>query len=200
MSNHVITTLSDADRPEIEKHLLSLTSEDRYLRFFTILSDDAVRGYVRRTLNLVEGRGFGIFDNDSLVAFAHVSRIETIGNRVEAELGISVSESHRGQGLASKLVERALVYCRSNRINTLYMSCLRENRAMQHVARKAGMPVFINADEAFAELALDDPSSWASNFMRESGYQHISMFDKLYRYQRQAVDTIVSLSFPSKSS
>ena len=195
----IVTTLSTLDLDAIEDHLLRLNQEDRYLRFFTFLSDEAIRGYVRRVLNLTEGRGFGIFDGDRLVAFAHVSRIEEVGIRVTAELGISVNEDFRGQGLSTLLMDRGILYCRNNRINTLFMSCLRENRAMQHVARKAGLATYTNADEAFAELQLTELPK-PSDFWREAGYEHISLFDKIYRRQRQWLDTMLSLGDPRGTS
>ena len=178
----IISTLDDEDLPKIRSHLLRLNQEDRYLRFFTIAKDALIERYVRDHIDLVFGRGFGIITipDRRLIGFAHASRIENENGRVSVEVGFSVDREFRGQGLAKRLMDRVLTYCRTHHVDTMYMSCLRENRAMQAIARNAGLRIVTNADEAVAELELS-PSDHAKSISQEIAYEQISVFDKAYR-------------------
>lgn len=189
-----VTSLDDKDRPEILAHLLRLSAEDRYLRFFGGLNDDVLRTYVSKHLDLEAGRGFGVVSvpDRKLIGFAHVSAREYSGSKVKAELGISIDAEARGKGLAKRLIDRSLVYCKAHGINTLFMSCLRENQAMQHIAASAGLKLLINADEAFAELEFGDHEKQI-NMSHEIAYEQISIFDKAYRQNQALVNEILKI-------
>lgn len=149
----MITQLHDSDRPQILRHLLALNREDRYLRFFASLGDYAITHYVTNVLDLNAGRGFGSIIGGKLVGFAHISSIIPAGRHIMAEFAVSVDRERRRLGIADALLARAIEHAKEEGINTLFMSCLRENKAMQHIARKAGLNVVVNADEAYADLA-----------------------------------------------
>lgn len=186
-----VSTLDDEDKPKILNHLLRLDLDDRYLRFFASLNDHSLRKYVNEILDLDGGRGFGIFTlpDRKLIAFAHVSSSEQKDHLVKAEIGISVDKEFRGKGLAKRLMDRILVYCKANGINTLFMSCLRENKAMQHIARSAGLKLGIDAGEAFAELEFSEAEKVAS-MSHEIAYQQITVFDKAYRNNQLLVNEL----------
>jgi RimJ/RimL family protein N-acetyltransferase len=154
----MITQLHDPDRPLILRHLLALNREDRYLRFFASLGDYAITHYVNNVLDMHAGRAYGAVVDGKLVGFAHISSIIPAGEHIMAEFAVSVDRDQRGAGLASQLLERAIEYAKEEGINTLFMSCLRENKAMQHIARKAGLNVVVNADEAYADLTTTPKS------------------------------------------
>jgi|DEB19_MinimDraft_2_1074335.scaffolds.fasta_scaffold75531_2 GNAT superfamily N-acetyltransferase len=192
--HYIISTLDDEDKPKILSHLKRLSVEDRYLRFFGALKDSAIETYVNSFLDLNNGRGFGIFSipDRKLIGFAHVSAREYEDHLVKAELGISVDSDLRGKGLAKRMMDRILVYCKANGINTLFMSCLRENKPMQHIARSAGLKLLLNADEAFAELEFSE-SEKKINMSHEIAYEQISIFDKAYRQNQALVNEILKI-------
>lgn len=192
--NFIISSLDDEDRPKIRSHLMRMNHEDRYLRFFATLSDSAIEHYAMNILDLKHGRAFGIITipDRRLIGLAHVSRIELGERRVSAEVGISIDEEYRSKGLSKRLMDRALVYCRSNGVNTIYMSCLRENKRVQAVARAAGLKVVANADEAMAELELT-PAERAANISHEIAYEQISLFDKAYRHNEALMNSVFSV-------
>lgn len=193
--NFIISTLDDEDRPKILSHLKRLDREDRYMRFFAALSDNALESYTEKSLDLVSGRGFGVFSipDRKLIAFAHVSTAEQEGHLVKAELGISIDKGCRGKGLAKRLMDRVIVYCKAYNINTLFMSCLRENKRMQHVAQAAGLKVVMNVDEAFADLSLEG-SDRKSSISQEIAHEQISVFDKAYRHNQVLVNEILKVT------
>lgn len=176
----VVNDMINQELPDINAHLLRLDVNDRYLRFFAALNDEAVTRYVYEMIDFKTQKGYGIYDTDkkTLIAFAHI--IED-GNGT-AEVGISVDKNLRGAGLAKDLMERILVHCKANGVNTIFMSCLRENKIMQSIARKAGLDVVIEHDEAVAKLNLDvNPFQQAVYQTKEIAYQQVTIFDKCYR-------------------
>lgn len=184
MSQYFISTLANSDKPAVLAHLMRLNTNDRYMRFFAAVSDYVLERYVEK-MDLDKDASFGIYGRDgkTLIAFAHVGAEEKTGDGGKiAELGISVDIDRRGFGLARKLMARTLVYCRASSIGTLYMSCLRENKAMQHLAKETGLKVVLDHDEAIADLALaGTPMEKLSNIAKELAFNQISIFDKCYR-------------------
>lgn len=185
----LISQLDESDKPAILSHLLRLNKTDRYLRFFATVSDSVLENYVKQ-LDFSESKGFGIFDEDkkTLIAFVHVSGIEEQHISKRAELGISIDETHRGFGLARRLMDRSVNYCKANDINILFISCLRENTKMQHMAKNAGLKVILDHNEAEAVLKLDEmPLPKATAISQEIAYDQIAIFDKCYRCNTELV-------------
>jgi RimJ/RimL family protein N-acetyltransferase len=190
----LVTELDDSDKPAILAHFLRLTPNDRYLRFFAALGEFALTKYVGETINFSNSKAYGIFDEDrkTLIAFAHVTGIEKNNANISAELGISVDSSHRSLGLARRLMDRTLVFCKSHDIGMLYMSCLRENKAMQHLAKTSGLQVIIEHEEAIAKLKLAEwPLDRVACISHDLAYQQIAIADKCYRRNAELVDALL---------
>lgn len=189
-----ITSLDSTDKPAILAHLLRLDSTDRYMRFFAPVNDSAIENYVSDMIDLDTQKGFGIYahDHKTLIAFAHITGHERIENGAQAELGISVDKEYRGHGLAQRLMARILVYCKSHDIHTLYMSCLRENKAMQHLARKSGLRVILDHTEALAELKMVEyPMEKLASVSHEIAYEQVAILDKCYRMSKNFVEKLL---------
>jgi len=142
-------------RQEILSHLLQLNDEDRRLRFGTQTPDEVISHYVRH-LDFNRDVIFGVFGLDlRLVGMAHLAYLpEQKGEGRAAEFGVSVLPDGRGQGLGTALLQRAAVHSRNTRIETLYVHCLANNKAMMHLAKKAGMTVEYAYGDADACLRL----------------------------------------------
>jgi RimJ/RimL family protein N-acetyltransferase len=190
----LIATLDNQDKPAILDHLKRLDVNDRYMRFFAAVSDSVLERYVSDVIDLNREKSFGIFaeDRQTLVAFAHVSGEERHGQGKRAELGISVDKAYRGKGFARRLMDRIMVYCKARNIHTLYMSCLRENKTMQHLARKAGLRVVLDHEEALAEVKLSDfPMEKIVSVSHEIAYEQIAIVDKIYRRNTELVNALL---------
>ena len=142
-------------REEILNHLLLLNDEDRRLRFGTQTPDEVIRHYVKG-LDFNRDVIFGVFDLDlKLVGMAHLAYLpESIGEARAAEFGVSVLPEGRSQGLGTALLQRSAVHSRNTSIETLYVHCLANNKAMMHLAQKAGMTVEYAYGDADACLKL----------------------------------------------
>lgn len=180
-SKNLVSELDESDKPAILEHLKRLEGGDRYLRFFAVLNDSAVERYVNEVVNFKKSKGYGIFDatKTKLLAFAHISPSE---DGEAAEAGLSVDKDQRGKGLAKDLMNRILIYSKAHRVTTLFMSCLRENKAMQSIARQSGMEVVVDHEEAIAKLHLEQtPYEAVINTSREMVFMNVTIFDKCYR-------------------
>ena len=146
-------------RAEILNHLLQLNDEDRRLRFGTQTPDEVISHYVEH-LDFNKDNVFGVFDDDlRLIGMAHLAYLpETKGQARAAEFGVSVLPEGRSQGLGTALLQRSAVHSRNTRIETLYVHCLANNKAMMHLAQKAGMRVEYAYGDADAYLKLSPAS------------------------------------------
>ena len=98
-----VRRLAARDRAAILAHLLALNPDDRYGRFASALSDQAIASYVVR-IALDRDLAFGIGENSGrLSAFIHLAVHDEIG-----ELGASVLPECRRQGQARRLFAIAL--------------------------------------------------------------------------------------------
>ena len=126
--------LTAKDVSLIVAHLTQFQGEDRRLRFGGMVSDNFIVDYVENSF-LYETQWFGIDHIDGyLVAACHAAI-----NDGQAELGCSVNQDYRGQGLAQLMFDRAVTWLRTKGITEVYMHCLTENQAMKHIARKNHM-------------------------------------------------------------
>ncbi|MBD8544190.1 MAG: GNAT family N-acetyltransferase [Massilia sp.] len=159
----LVKELHERDRRRVLRHLLALDKDDRLLRFGSMMSDDGITAYVGK-LDFERDIVFGVVSNVfQLVGMGHLAFAPTEGRTGTAkaqvaEFGVSVSASARGQGVGTRLFQRAAIHCRNSDVDTLYMQCLTSNKTMMHIAKKAGMVVTREYGEADAHLELPPPS------------------------------------------
>ncbi|MBU3605855.1 GNAT family N-acetyltransferase [Polynucleobacter sp. MWH-Creno-3A4] len=154
-----VRELHAGHREEILQHFLQLDDEDRRLRFGTQTPDEVIRSYVAG-LNFNKDAIFGIFDlNLKLIGMAHLAYLPQVkGKTRSAEFGVSVLPEGRAQGLGTALLQRSAVHSRNTRVEILYVHCLSNNKAMMHLAQKAGMAVEYAYGDADAYLKLPPAS------------------------------------------
>jgi RimJ/RimL family protein N-acetyltransferase len=150
-----VRELHAGHRQEIMSHLLQLNDEDRRLRFGTQTPDEVIRHYVNG-LDFNRDVIFGVFNLDlKLVGMAHLAYMpQRKGEARAGEFGVSVLPEGRSQGLGTALLQRSAVHSRNTRIETLYVHCLANNKAMMHLAQKTGMTVEYTYGDADAYLRL----------------------------------------------
>ena len=171
-----VRELHAGHRDEILRHLLLLNEEDRRLRFGTQTPDEVIHHYVEG-LDFNKDKVFGSFDSQlNLIGMAHLAYLpKTKGQPQAAEFGVSVLPDGRGQGIGTALLARASVHSRNTRIETLFVHCLANNRAMMHLAQKAGMRVEYAYGDADAYLKL--PPANPATFVEEAANEQWAGFD-----------------------
>lgn len=150
----VIRRLGPRHRGRIARHLKALDERDRYLRFGYMASDEQIQAYVD-SLDFDRDAVFGIYNRRlELVAMAHVAHSVDRSFDACAEFGVSVLPAVRGHGYGSKLFARAMRYARNEGVQLMFIHALSENKAMIHIARKAGATIEQDGPEASAYLRL----------------------------------------------
>jgi GNAT superfamily N-acetyltransferase len=182
-----IKELHERDRRRVLRHFLELETSDRLLRFGSALSDERVEHYVN-TIDFSRDMVYGVYNRVfRLIAIGHLAfapkeaspiKGATSKDRV-AELGVSVLGQARGMGIGSKLFGRAVIHCRNNDIDTLYMHCLSSNRTMMHIAKKAGMEIHRDYGEADAYLKLPPPDP--ASIMHEAVQEQFATLDYTFK-------------------
>jgi len=171
-----VRELHEGHRSEILKHLLQLGEDDRRLRFGTQTPDEVIHHYVEQ-LDFSRDAVFGVFDgNLKLIGMAHLAYLPEIkGEPHAAEFGVSVLPEGRAQGLGTALLQRSAVHSRNSNIQILYVHCLANNKAMMHLAQKAGMTVEYAYGDADAYLKL--PPANPGSIVEEAANEQWADFD-----------------------
>jgi GNAT superfamily N-acetyltransferase len=171
-----VRELHAGHRSEILSHLLQLGDEDRRLRFGTQTSNEVIHYYVER-LDFDRDAVFGVFNGDlKLIGMAHLAYLpEVKGQEHAAEFGVSVLPEGRAQGLGTALLQRSAVHSRNSNIQILYVHCLANNKAMMHLAQKAGMTVEYAYGDADAFLKL--PPANPGTIVEEAANEQWADFD-----------------------
>ena len=177
-----IRSLSPRHKPRIQKHLLSLQAQDRYLRFGYPATDEQIERYVQG-LNFERDEIFGVFNRRlELVAMAHLAYSVDPQWATCAEFGVSVSSHQRGKGLGAKLFQHAVMHARNQGVSMLFVHALSENVAMLKIARHAGARVERDGSESEAYLTVP-PATLDSQF---SGLLQDQMAELDYQLKIQA--------------
>ncbi|TFW30113.1 GNAT family N-acetyltransferase [Massilia horti] len=197
----LVKELGERDRRRVLRHFLALDDSDRLLRFGARLTDDAVRAYVAK-IDFSRDIVFGVYNKlFQVVGVGHLAfapaedKGATTKARV-AEFGVSVSQSARGQGVGTRLFERAAINCRNSDIDTLYMQCLSSNKTMMHIAKKAGMQIKREYGEADAHLHLPPPSP--SSVLAEALEEQVALIDYAVKANTRAALKSIKWFGPKK--
>ena len=153
-----IRSLGPGYRSRIAKHLLSLDTQDRYLRFGYAASDEQIERYVEQ-LDFDRDEIYGIYNRRlELIAMAHLAMSQDPQSNRCAEFGVSVLKHARGRGYGGRLFDRAVVHARNAGANLMFIHALSENTAMLKIARNAGATVERDGSESEAYLKLPPPN------------------------------------------
>jgi GNAT superfamily N-acetyltransferase len=148
-SSPLAKRLASADRPRIVEHFNRLSDTDRYLRFGAPAREQVLRSYVDG-IDFDRSVVYGVHADDlTLIAVVHVA-----SSGSTAEIGLSVLEGWRTEGIGQLLLERAVSWARSKGIRTVFMHCLAENAIIRRLAKRAGMNIVADHGEVDAHLVL----------------------------------------------
>ncbi len=177
-----IRSLGPTYRERIATHLLALEPPDRYLRFGYIANDVQICRYVEQ-LDFETDEIFGVYNRRlELIAMAHLALQQHPEHEQCAEFGVSVLRKARGQGLGSRLFERATIHARNAGVSMVFIHALSENTAMLKIARDAGATITRDGAESQAYLTL--PPASLDSHLTELLEQQWAELD--YRLKQQA--------------
>lgn len=139
------------DYPKYKEHLFRLSEKDRYLRFGTQITDEAISNYVDGISN--RDTILGVFENDMLVGAVHIA----FGDNDSAEVGISVDSDQRGKGYGSSLVANSISHARNRGRKYINTVCLTSNNWMINKCRSIGMTIVRDGSDAYADMEVLPP-------------------------------------------
>ena len=176
-----IRSIGPSHGERIAAHLLSLSPQDRYLRFGYMANDEQVQRYVDG-LNYVRDDIFGIYNRKlELIAMAHLAFSTDVKLSSCAEFGVSVLAKARGRGYGSRLFDRAIIHARNEGVGMMFIHALSENTAMLNIARKGGATIERDGSESEAYLKL--PPADLDSRMTEMVEERIAQTDYLLKVQ-----------------
>lgn len=162
-----IKELTERDRPYLLNHFKTLDANDRFLRFGSVVTDEAIARYVDG-IDFTQDTMFGVYEStNNMVGVGHLSIarpeslpvLEGCARRESiAEFGVSVLAAARRMNVGTRLFERAVVHCRNKNVDTMYIHCLASNKPMLCIAHKAGMEIHRDHGEVDGYLKLPDPN------------------------------------------
>ncbi|EPX81588.1 GNAT family N-acetyltransferase [Litoreibacter arenae] len=151
-----IRRLRNSDRQVLVDHFLRLDPETRRLRFGGLVSDDFVKDYAENILSL-DSVVFGAFVDGDLHGVAELRGLRQTWPET-AEVALSVEPTWQHEGIGDALLNRLIAAAQNRGVKSLHMQCLRENRQMQHLAKKHDAVLHFDMGEVDATLATPWPT------------------------------------------
>ena len=177
-----IRSIGPSHAGRISLHLLSLSAQDRYLRFGYAANDEQILHYAQG-LDFERDDIFGIYNRKlELIAMAHLAFSTHPELKSCAEFGVSVLSHARGRRYGSRLFDRAVMHARNNGVDMMFIHALSENTVMLNIAQAAGATIERDGSESQAYLKL--PPADLDSRMTELALEQIAQTD--YRLKVQA--------------
>lgn len=178
--------LTEIQKEEVIKHLLSLDSNDLRLRFGYMPTESIITQYVTDSWGKTYSRWFGVYDSNTegLVATLHVSILDDDS----AELGFTVAKNLRRRGIGNDLFQRGVTWAKSLGAKKFYMHCLTENKAVQRIAHKNNMHT-VTVGDGESEATLSTPYDPRAPFM-DVMLDRIAVYDMMLINQQKIINTL----------
>lgn len=177
------------DRNNLELHFLKdIQGNDRRLRFGGSIEDDSVKKYLKESfIDFGCTNMWFVVDVESpetfgrkVVATCHVNYDEKTNT---AELGLTVSSDYRNKKIGQELFIRGVTWARMRGAETIFMHCLSENMAVQHIARKGGMSV-VTIDPSEKESSITVKKNPMMAGFEDSVFEQMAVYDMMIRNQK----------------
>ncbi len=155
----VLRKLAASERPLLTAHLLRLDADDRTRRFMGTVDTH----HVERYCGADDGRPrlvIGFFVDRVLRGAAELV-LAAGGRPGHAEIALSVERPWQNQGVGAELLRRAVILARNRGAAPLRLYCLRENRRMLAIARKAGATLSFEGGEVEGTIVPAWPNTFS---------------------------------------
>lgn len=149
--------LAVEDYQQFGDWLIIQDEETRQLYFGVAGSQYVVQTLMNRILAEPEKHYFLVAkDEYRWVGTIHIAVSDDV-----VEFGIIVREEYRDQGIAGRMLDEAIVWCRNRGYKELFMHCLGWNKPIQHLCHKYGLETQNMYGDSEVEVKLP-PANWAT--------------------------------------
>ena len=135
--------------------LIIQDEETRQLYFGVAGSQYLIQTLMQRIMSEPEKHYFLVARD----GYRWVGTIHIAVNNDVVEFGVIVHEDYRGQGVASQMLEEAIVWCRNRGYKELFMHCLGWNDPIRHLCHKHGLETQNMYGDSEVEMKLP-PANW----------------------------------------
>ncbi|MGL4285102.1 MAG: GNAT family N-acetyltransferase [Phreatobacter sp.] len=149
----VIRKLMPWETALLREHFLRLDPEARHCRFAAGVSDDTISGYAETALG-ADALVHGFLVDGILRGAAELRLLEDNA----AEVAVTVEEAWRLTGVGTALFGRLLLTARNRGVQSLVMTCLPANRAMQRLAARFDGKISYASGDVFADVKAEPAS------------------------------------------
>lgn len=181
--------LTPFDKEKLIDHfIIDIVDNDRRLRFGYEAPDSSVKKYIEDSLEnygyvnmwfVVEVDALDRFGGKKIIATCHVSMNKQTNT---AEMGCTVSPDYRNQKIGQELFNRGITWARMAGAENVFMHCLSENRAIQHIAKKGGMTV-VTIDPTEKESTIQIKQNQFEAGFKDMIMDQIAVYDAAIRQQ-----------------
>jgi GNAT superfamily N-acetyltransferase len=176
----MVTTefLTVKEYPKFGDWLMIQDEETRQLYFGVAGSQYVIESLMNRVVANPDNHFFLVAkDNGRWVGTVHIA----VHNKV-VEFGVIVDEEYRGRGVASDMLEEAIVWARNRGYQELYMHCLGWNKPIQHLCHKHGLETRNMMGDSEVELKLE-PANWIT-INKEIGIKQRNLYHMFLQNSR----------------
>ncbi len=159
--------------PKYRKHLKTLDSSSKHLRFGYIIQDEMIDKLCDQWESEPDKNILFCIENDDLdfIAVGHIALQE------DMELAFSVLKGYQGQVMGNHLFKRTIQWCRTHGKLKGCMVCLSHNTVIKHLCTKYGIHLKSDHGETLAEVELDSPN--INTFVSEATDSNLAVMDYL---------------------
>ena len=152
--------LRPSDLESFRGHLLRLDQQSRFERFAMAASDEFLHAYAARCFG-IDDVIFGFFVDGMLRGAGELRPVATGAHDASAEAAFSVEAGWRRRGVGTALMEQIVAAARERQTETLYMSCLATNEAMQGLVKRFAADLRFDDDPLTGRLVARTPRGQA---------------------------------------
>lgn len=152
----MITTrfLATGEFQQYADWLKKLDTETRATYFGIPYTDEQIGNLVSRIVEQSDRHHFLVAEyKGKWIGSIHIA--ETLDS--EVEFGFVVDEKHRGNGIADRMMQEAVVWARNRGYSALYMHCLSRNTPIKRLCIKHGMILETEYGETETKMPLQPP-------------------------------------------
>ncbi len=148
-----IRRLWQSDQSDLIDFFSRTDLQTRHLRFCSPVSDDYVKSYAESLVSS-DTVAYGAFTDQTLRGISELRILPDSWPR-NAEVALLVEPAWQERGIGDALFDRVLTAAQNRSIKSIYMLCLKENKRMQHLAKKHD--AVLHFDIGAVEAALTPP-------------------------------------------
>lgn len=155
-----------------------LDSATRQTYFGIPYTDEQVDNLVTGIVNKASNHHFLVAEfKGEWIGTIHIAQVTD----TEVEFGFIVDAEHRGNGIADRMMQEAIVWARNRGYQSLYMHCLSWNTPIKRLCIKHGMELATEAGETETKLPLAPPdiTTWTQEVAQRNRQAYRMVLQKI---------------------